>query len=128
MKINVNYDILCIFLLVFIFYYLLFIISEKYKIIEGQDNSNNELGDIMCYGNGEVNNQNPSLDFNRCSEWPFEFKNQASTTKQCLEGTANCSEESKINTCCNQRAQMCQGNIDPRYRDWTCKGTIIYLK
>lgn len=119
---NINYDILSIFLLIFIFYYLLFIISEKYKIIEGQDNSDTGSGDIMCYGNGEVNNRSPSLDFNRCSEWPFEFKSQASTTKQCLDGTTNCSEENKINNCCNQRAEMCQGNIKQNYNDWTCRG------
>jgi hypothetical protein len=119
---KINYDIICIFLTVFIFYYLLFIISEKYKMIEGQENQASGTGDIMCYGNGQVNNHDAYLDFNKCNDWPFEYKSQASSTKQCLDGSSNCSEESKLRTCCNQRAEMCQGNIDNRYNDWTCTG------
>lgn len=109
---KINYDIICLFLIIFIFYYLLFIISKKYPIIEGVNNT-----DIMCLGNDDSN-----LDYNKCSEWPFTFKSQAGSTKQCLDGSSNCSDESKLISCCNQRAEMCQGNIDPRFSDWTCRG------
>lgn len=124
---KLNYDIISIFLIVFIFYYLLSIISKKY-LVEGNENSTSSSStssttqDVMCYGNGVTNNIPSSKDFNRCSEWPFAFKSQASTTKQCLDGSENCSETTKILNCCNQRAEMCQGNIDPRFSDWTCRG------
>ena len=109
---KINYDIINIFLIIFIFYYLLLIISKKYNTIEGIGGN-----DIMCSVN-----EDSSLDYNKCSVWPFTFKTQAGSTKQCLDGTTNCSEESKLMTCCNQRAEMCQGNIDPRFSDWTCRG------
>ncbi len=109
---KINYDIINIFLIIFIFYYLLLVISKKYKTIEGIGGNQ-----IMCSGN-----EDPSLDYNRCSDWPFTFKSQAGSTKQCIDGTANCSEEIKLLSCCNQRAEMCQGNIDPRFSDWRCRG------
>jgi len=43
---------------------------------------------------------------------------------QCTDDTDNCSGESKISTCCEQRAQMCQGNIDSQseFSDYNCRG------
>ena len=118
---KLNYDIICIFLIIFIFYYLLSIISKKY-IIEGNDNTTpSSTPDIMCYGNSS-SAVPASKDFDTCTEWPFIYKNHASNIKQCLDGSENCSEETKIRNCCDQRAQMCQGNIDPRFSDWTCVG------
>ena len=116
-----NYDIINILLIFFIFYYLLSIISEKYKkLIEGNDNSVTS-SDLMCEGN-QSDKYGPEDDFNRCSSWPFKFKTQSRTTKQCIDGTGNCSQKTKINSCCDQRAEMCQGNIDPKFNDWTCTG------
>ena len=111
---KLNYDIINIFLILFIFYYLLFIISQKYNFtLEGVTNA----GDLMCRGNSD-----PSDDFHTCSEWPFAYLTQATTTKQCIDGSGNCDHETKIRNCCEQRAEMCQGNIDNRFNDWTCRG------
>ena len=116
-----NYDIINIFLIFFIFYYLLFIISDKYKnIIEGVNNDTTS-DMLMCEGN-QSDTYGPEDDFNRCSSWPFKFKTQSRTTKQCIDGSSNCSQKTKIMNCCDQRAEMCQGNIDQRFNDWTCTG------
>ena len=117
-----NYDIINILLIFFIFYYLLSIISEKYhKLIEGNDNSVTSSDVLWCEGN-QSDTYGPEDDFNRCSSWPFKFKTQSRTTKQCIDGTDNCSQKTKIINCCDQRAEMCQGNIDPKFNDWTCTG------
>jgi len=111
---KLNYDIINIFLILFIFYYLLFIISQKYNFtLEGVTNA----GDLMCRGNSD-----PSDDFDTCSEWPFEYLRQAETTKQCIDGSGDCDYGTKIRNCCGQRAEMCQGNIDNSFSDWTCRG------
>lgn len=124
---NLNYDMVSLFLIIFIFYYLLFIISEKHLLIEGNDPTEpdptepdpdpTDTGVLMC-----LNYDDPTRDFHKCSEWPFKYKTYASTTKQCIDGSDQCSEESKIRNCCDQRAEMCQGNIVSHFQDWTCRG------
>jgi len=99
---NPEYDFLNLFLIFFIFYYLLTIVSTK-NIIEGQDNSS-----IMCRGNIGL----PESDLNECLQYPYTWKSTAGTTKQCIDGTDTCSEESKIDRCCSAITELCQGNID----------------
>ena len=117
---NLNYDMISLFLIFFIVYYVLFIISNNY-VIEGVGNAEVSetvsSGALMC-----LNYDDHSNDFHKCNEWPFDYKTYASTTKQCLDGTDSCTEEAKINNCCRQKAEMCQGNIEPQFVDFICRG------
>lgn len=123
---NLNYDMISLFLIFFIVYYVLFIISNNY-VIEGVGNAEVSetvsSGALMC-----LNYDDPSNDFHKCNEWPFDYKTYASTTKQCLDGTDSCTEEAKINNCCRQKAEMCQGNIAPQFVDYICRGENNILK
>ena len=121
---NLNYDMISLFLIIFIFYYLLFVISNKYVIegndgIEGIENSltTDTPGAIMC-----LDYDDPTHNFHTCLEWPFKYKSYASTEKQCIDGSDRCSEERKIRNCCDQRAEMCQGNIESHFQDFICRG------
>jgi len=109
---KLNYDMISLFLIIFIFYYLLFIISNQF-VIEGNEN----VQTTMC------------SDFDKCNEWPYLYKDDADSTPQCSDNTDTCSNESKIAACCNQRAQMCQGNIiGSGYIDYNCSGNNLLPK
>jgi len=99
---NLNYDIISLFLIIFIFYYLLFIISNKH-VVEG--NSNGDL----CSG------------FTTCSEWPYYPNNEKLEDPQCGDNTDTCEDEIKIANCCIRHpVQMCQGNVEQAYSDYNC--------
>jgi len=103
---NLNYDMISLFLIIFIFYYLLFIISKKY-VVEGNVNS------TMCDS------------FNTCDVWPYKLKSGGENINQCTGNTDNCSDDIKINNCCDQVAQMCQGNIQGSgFVDYNCNGPL----
>ena len=86
------------------------VISKKY-VVEGNENAQDQAI-IRCSGNGDS-----TLNFDRCNEWPYRYKVEPEQISQCTDNTENCSDESKISTCCEQRAQMCQGNIDSQLKE-----------
>lgn len=93
-------DFLNLFLIIIIIYYLL----RGKDIVEGSDNSN------KC------------SNFDTCKEYPYEYKSGGDTLgqDQCLDGSVNCDENEKIIRCCQNKTDVCQGNIDST-KDIVCE-------
>ena len=116
-------DILNLFLITFILYYLI-----NGKVIEGNDpnegtdpsgtdssgtdssgtdSSGTSSTGVKCQGNTDT------MKDVGCSGYPLEYKNNVLTLNQCLDGTFTCEEEEKKMQCCTHRTETCQGNLDP---------------
>mgnify|MGYP004337923591 FL=1 len=107
-------DILNLFLIIFILYYLI-----NGKVIEGNDpddgtdSSGTSSRGIKCQGNTDATKD---VD---CSKYPLRFRNDVLIIDQCQDGTTTCEEIEKEGNCCIQRTEMCQGNLDSS-RDIIC--------
>ena len=96
-------DILNLFLIIFILYYLI-----NGKVIEGNDpddgtdSSGTSSSGIKCQGNTDTTKD---VD---CSKYPLRFRNDVLIIDQCQDGTTTCEEMEKEGKCCIQRTEMCQ--------------------
>ena len=95
-------DFLNLSLIIVIIYYLF----KNKDIIEGNEGS----GGTKC------------SDLEICRSYPYEYKsgNDILTQEQCLDGTTTCDDREKITRCCQNKNDVCQGNIDPT-KDIICE-------
>ena len=95
------------------------------RIIEGvtgSDSGTSSSGtSVKCQAppaQGSTTPAEPEKEVN-CTRYPLEYKDNFLEINQCVDGSYHCDDKEKELRCCNSRAEICQGNLDPS-KDITC--------